>query len=64
MYVNLPPPRCSKCGSIRSESFVRIVGGAESGIRCLDCKHEVVKARPSDHGDWFRWQLTTKENVF
>lgn len=37
MYVELPLPRCSRCGSIKSENFMR---SNCKGIRCLDCGHE------------------------
>ena len=42
MYLTLPPLKCSKCGSINSESY-RCLDCY--GQRCLDCGHETRETR-------------------
>jgi DNA-directed RNA polymerase subunit RPC12/RpoP len=39
MYVDLPPMKCSKCGSTSNEEFTQ---KEKYGVRCLDCGHEKI----------------------
>ena len=41
MYIQLPEPKCSKCGYTSSETFKR---REVSGRRCLICGHEQRQA--------------------
>ena len=41
MTFFFPPHKCSKCGSVNSETFAR--GLYITGVRCLDCKYERIK---------------------
>ena len=44
MYVQLPPAKCSKCGSTNSEDYQR---ADCRGTRCLDCGHDNSKRDPT-----------------
>lgn len=58
MIQQLPKMKCSKCGSIRSESFKRntlsgLDRGWENGIRCLSCGHESTTSTGNTNKDYF-----------
>lgn len=52
MYHDLPPLKCSKCGSTHTETFAnRLV----TGTRCMTCGHTVTKPHleiGSSHEGW------------
>ena len=63
MFIELPPKKCKKCGSIRNEIFIQ---GMVQGIRCLNCGHEVIQAETSSAGENKVWihAPTQADNYF
>nr|BDD46283.1 hypothetical protein 4 [Gammaproteobacteria bacterium] len=61
MYHELPPKRCSKCGSVRSEHVLR---DRKEYTRCRDCGHEKLDVDHTPRGDSIVWESVSTENVF
>lgn len=61
MFVNVPRPKCSQCGSHNNETFNN---GTVYGTRCLSCGHENSKPLFPEpiSGSWTR--RADKEAIF
>ena len=66
MHTGQELPICSKCGSVRSETFHQHGYGAveRSGRRCRDCKHESVIRETLPNDESISYVRTTTDNVF
>ena len=58
MFIDSSEPKCSKCGSVRSETFQRTDC---TGRRCLSCGHESIAPIEKIHGEMRQWTATVEK---